>query len=69
MARRGGQVTGIDPTPKQLETARRLEREHGLGVELIEAFGEELPFPDSTFDFRFIGSTSIVPGLCSLKTS
>ena len=51
MARRGGQVTGIDPTPKQLETARRLEKEHDLGVELIEAFGEELPFPDSTFDF------------------
>ena len=51
MARRGGQVTGIDPTPKQLETARRLEKEHDLGVKLIEAFGEELPFPDSTFDF------------------
>ncbi len=51
MARRGGAAIGIDPTPNQLETARRLEKEHGLGVEFIEAFGEELPFPDSTFDF------------------
>ena len=51
MARRGGQVIGIDPTPNQLETAQRLEKEHGLGVEFSDAFGEELPFPESTFDF------------------
>ena len=39
MARRGGQVIGIDPTPNQLETAQCLEKEHGLGVEFIDAFG------------------------------
>ena len=51
MARRGGEVVGIDPTPNQLETARRLEKEHKLKVEFIEGFGEKLPFPDSCFDF------------------
>ena len=51
MARRGAKVVGIDPTPNQLETARRLEKEHQLGVEFVEGFGETLPFPDSSFDF------------------
>ncbi len=41
----------MNPTPNQLETAQRLEKEHGLGVEFIEAFGEELPFLDSIFGF------------------
>ena len=49
MARRGGQVTGIDPTPKQLR--RPVASRGSTRVELIEAFGEELPFPNSTFDF------------------
>ena len=51
MARRGAEVTGIDPTPNQLETARRLEKKYQLGVEFVEGFGEELPFADSSFDF------------------
>lgn len=51
LARRGALAVGIDPTPRQLETARRLEQQHQLGVELVEGFGEELPFPDSSFDF------------------
>ena len=51
MARRGGEVIGIDPTPNQLETAKQLEKEHQLGVEFVEGFGENLPFPDSYFDF------------------
>ena len=51
MARRGGEVVGIDPTPNQLDTARQLEKEHQLQIEFIEGFGEKLPFPDSCFDF------------------
>ena len=51
MARRGGEVFGIDPTPKQLETARRLEEDLQLGVEFVEGFAECLPFADATFDF------------------
>jgi len=51
MARRGGEVVGIDPTPNQLETARRLEKQYQLGIEFVEGFGEKLPFPDACFDF------------------
>lgn len=51
MARRGGEVVGIDPTPNQLATARRLESQYALGVTLVESFGESLPFPDASFDF------------------
>ena len=51
LARRGGDVVGIDPTPGQLATARRLEAEHQLGVHFVEGFGETLPFADSSFDF------------------
>ena len=43
-------VVGIDPTPAQLETARRCDEKFGLGLELIEAFGEEVPLPDASFD-------------------
>jgi 2-polyprenyl-3-methyl-5-hydroxy-6-metoxy-1,4-benzoquinol methylase len=30
LARRGARVVGVDPTPAQLETARRLQRETGI---------------------------------------
>ena len=51
MARRGGTVFGIDPTPNQLATARRLRAEHDLPIDFVEGYGERLPFPDDTFDF------------------
>jgi SAM-dependent methyltransferase len=50
LARRGARAVGIDPTPAQLETARRLMRESGLEFRLIEAGGEEVPLPDASFD-------------------
>jgi SAM-dependent methyltransferase len=50
LARRGARVVGIDPTPAQLETARRLMRESALELTLIEAGGEEVPLPDASFD-------------------
>jgi SAM-dependent methyltransferase len=43
-------VVGVDPTPAQLETARRCNEKFGLGLELVEAFGEEVPLPDAAFD-------------------
>jgi SAM-dependent methyltransferase len=43
-------VVGVDPTPAQLETARRCNERFGLGLELLEAFGEEVPLPDGSFD-------------------
>jgi len=46
-------VVGIDITPAQLETARAMNQEFGLGLELIEANAEEVPLPDATFDLAF----------------
>jgi SAM-dependent methyltransferase len=43
-------VVGVDITPAQLATARRLSEETGLGLELIEANAESVPLPDASFD-------------------
>jgi len=51
MCRRGAEVVAIDPTPNQLQTARRLQQEHGLEFEIHEAFAEQLPVADASFDF------------------
>jgi SAM-dependent methyltransferase len=53
LARRGARVVGLDPTPAQLETARRMQRETGLEFLLIEATGEDVPLPDASFDLVF----------------
>lgn len=52
-ARRGARPVGVDPTPAQLETARRLQRETGLDFPLVEAPGERVPLPDASFDLAF----------------
>ena len=50
LARRGARVVGVDPAPAQLATARRLQEETGIEFPLIEAIGEDVPLPDSSFD-------------------
>jgi len=50
LARLGARVVGVDPTPAQLETARRMQRETGIEFPLVEAPGEAVPLPDSSFD-------------------
>jgi SAM-dependent methyltransferase len=50
LARRGAHVVGVDPTPAQLETARRMQEEFGLEFRLVQAFGEDVPLPDGSFD-------------------
>jgi SAM-dependent methyltransferase len=50
MARRGARPVGIDLSPEQLATARRLQAQHGLEFPLHEGNAEELPFPDASFD-------------------
>jgi SAM-dependent methyltransferase len=50
MARRGARVTGIDNSPAQLETARRLQLEHGLEFPLLLGNAETVPLPDGSFD-------------------
>ncbi len=51
MARRGARVVGIDNSAKQLETAARIQREHGLAFPLIHGNAEQVPYPDASFDF------------------
>jgi SAM-dependent methyltransferase len=50
LARRGARPVGVDPTPAQLATARRMQHELGLAFPLIEAPGESVPLPDASFD-------------------
>jgi len=50
LARRGARVVGIDNSPKQLETARALQAEHGLDFPLLLGNAETVPYPDASFD-------------------
>ena len=50
LARRGARVVGVDPTPAQLETARRCQRELGITFELVQAAAEDVPLPSDSFD-------------------
>jgi SAM-dependent methyltransferase len=51
LARRGARVVGIDNSSKQLQTARRLQAEHGLDFPLLFGNAEAVPYPDGAFDF------------------
>jgi len=50
LAKRGARVVGVDPTPAQLATARRMQERTGLQFPLVEATGEDVPLPDASFD-------------------
>ena len=50
LARRGARPVGVDPTPAQLDTARRLMERTGITFPLVEAPGERVPLPDASFD-------------------
>ena len=51
MTRRGARVKAIDNSPRQLETAARLQAEHGVTFPLHLGNAERTPFPDASFDF------------------
>lgn len=53
LARRGARVVGIDNSERQLETARRLQAEHGVEFPLVHGSAEAVPLPDSGFDLAF----------------
>jgi SAM-dependent methyltransferase len=54
LKRAGAQrVVGVDVTPAQLETARRMNQQHGLGLEFVEANAEETGLPGGSFDVAF----------------
>jgi SAM-dependent methyltransferase len=50
LARRGARPVGVDVTPAQLETARRMQERHGLDFPLVEASAEDVPLPNTSFD-------------------
>lgn len=52
-ARRGARPVGIDNSPAQLATARRMQRRFELRFPLLLAVAEELPFPNGSFDVVF----------------
>jgi SAM-dependent methyltransferase len=53
LAKRGARPVGVDPTPAQLATARRMQKESGISFPLVEAPGERVPLPDASFDLAF----------------
>ena len=52
-ARMGARPTGLDVSEAQLETARALQREHGVEFPLVHASAESVPLPDASFDLAF----------------
>ena len=50
LAKQGARPVGVDPTPAQLATARRMQERTGLVFPLVEAPGEAVPLPDASFD-------------------
>lgn len=50
LARRGARPVGVDPTPAQLDTARRMQSRFGLEFPLIEASAAAVPLPAASFD-------------------
>ena len=53
LAKRGARPVGVDPTPAQLATARRMQQATGITFPLVEAPGERVPLPDASFDLAF----------------
>ena len=49
-SRAGFNVTGIDPAPETIETARAHASASKLNIEYQIGSGEQLPFPDGSFD-------------------
>ena len=50
LAKRGARPVGVDLTPAQLATARRLQAETGIEFPLVEADAQATGLPDESFD-------------------
>ena len=50
LARHGARPVGVDPTPAQLATARRMQTLTGIEFPLVEAPAERVPLPGRSFD-------------------
>src|SRR3954451_9251633 len=51
LARRGAMPIGIDLTPAQLDTARKMQQQFGIEFPLVEGNAESTPFADASADF------------------
>ncbi|MFF8596801.1 bifunctional 2-polyprenyl-6-hydroxyphenol methylase/3-demethylubiquinol 3-O-methyltransferase UbiG [Streptomyces sp. NPDC015220] len=56
-SRIGARVTGVDPSGPSLESAREHARGEGLDIVYRQAFAEELPFEDGSFDLVYCCDT------------
>lgn len=52
-ARLGFRVTGLDPSAESVEAARAHAAQEGLDIEYTVGAGEQLPFPDESFDIAY----------------
>jgi SAM-dependent methyltransferase len=52
-ARRGYRPTGIDPSLKGIQAARRVAGQLGVDAQYVVADARHLPFPDTSFDVVF----------------
>jgi SAM-dependent methyltransferase len=50
LARRGASVTALDLSPGYLGEVARRAAANGVGIDLVQADGERLPFADGAFD-------------------
>jgi len=50
LARAGARVTAIDLSGGYLEEAQARARANGVGIDFVQANGEQLPFADASFD-------------------
>jgi SAM-dependent methyltransferase len=50
LARRGARPVGVDVSPRQLATARRMQDVHELRFPLVRASAERVPLADARFD-------------------
>jgi SAM-dependent methyltransferase len=50
LAKRGARPVGVDITPAQLQTARRMQAQTGIEFPLVEADAADVPLPDASFD-------------------
>ncbi|CAN5563661.1 hypothetical protein BH24ACT15_BH24ACT15_35990 [soil metagenome] len=50
LARAGARPVGVDNSPAQLKTARKMQAQFGIDFPLHLGNAEDLPFPDASFD-------------------
>lgn len=50
IAAKGAQVSGIDPAQDAIKAAKHHAAESGLDIAYVVGVGEQMPYPDATFD-------------------